>query len=447
MKKEGTITALQHIRDLLEHGEPDLRLVQEMVKHLLLQGPCERELAEIKESALLILERLTLPILAGEREKQLHVSRMVRTLRKQGGVAVVELLMLIDELSPWVEEGVANANRGEPPPHFAPDLAMDVLRLLGMWEADAPDALSTKKSVAEGWFEVYRQLGRIISREQRAHAALAREKKALQDAVGQLARDLVASSRIIGRKSSTGETWVDDLTSEFLARPAAVMESLLAEEQEFLNRVQELETALIRSQEVVTQFQTLLRRAERALMDTRDETLVDIFTGLPNRFAFMAWLAQVMEPEPGDSQGREPFAIIFMQVDEYQEMIRDLGRDRTNRVMALMGSKIATLPRSEDHLARWSEDTFALLSPGADATIANTLASMLHASLHRTSIELSDALVTVRLGYGVVVHHADMTAERLLELAELAAKAALQEGGVPIRSAEVTPPRRPSSNR
>jgi diguanylate cyclase (GGDEF)-like protein len=150
----------------------------------------------------------------------------------------------------------------------------------------------------------------------------------------------------------------------------------------------------------------------------------------------MARLAQAMEPAPGAKYPSAPFALIFIRVDEYAEMIETLGRDRVNRVMSALASKINSLLQCEEYLARWSEETFALLCPNVLTAVALTLATNLQKVLNPLQFELSDALVTMRLGFGVVPHQPDMTEEHLLSLAELKAKAALQEGALPIQVVE-----------
>ncbi|MBF0127144.1 MAG: diguanylate cyclase [Magnetococcales bacterium] len=455
MKREETTLHLKRIRALLDGQTPDIRQAQELIKSLLLQGPCVRELAEIREAALMILERLTMPALSGEKGKQNQVTGLIRTIRKPESLDIEAILAATEEIAPWIE--AAAGKRGEAPPSVTPELVTTALQALGVLEPVPAEETGDRKSPptpATRWREIHRLLGRLIVRERHARAAWAREKKGLQDAVTALAGDLVESSLIIGRKEGAGETWVKELTGQLLTRPDAVLAALLEEEQGFLAREREVETALARSQEAVTQFQTLLRRAERALMDTRDETLIDIFTGLPNRFAFLARLTKALEPAAGKKEPAEPFAVIFIRVDEYPEMIRALGRDRVNRVLSALASKIAALPRPEDYLARWGDETFALLCPATDTATAVSLATTLQGALFRVQFELSDALVSVRLGFGVVPYQPEMTDERLLGLAELESKAALEEGAKPVQVARIAPsaadgptpaPRLPSS--
>lgn len=448
MKRAGTASILKQIRDLLDEQDPDIQQIIDITKTLLIQGPCTQELAEIKATTLAILERLILPALTGNRTQQTTITNLIRTIRKNEHLNIVDLLTQIETIAPWIETIATYKERGEEPPPFQPEIAIASLETLGAWNQDEinkPDAQSL--TIAECWHELYRLSGRLILREQRAHSAWARDKKELQEAIATWAGDLVESSLIIGRKESASETWVREMADDILIKPESVMTALLTEESAFWQRTREVETALNQSQKVITQFQTLLRQAENALMDTRDETLVDLYTGLPNRFAFMARLAQAMEPLPGKKNPPAPFTVIFIRIDEYLEMIQSLGRDRINRVVSALASKIATQIPPETYLTRWNEESFALLSPNFQTTEAVELATTLQNSLNPVQFELADALVTLRLGFGVIPHQPDMTEEHLLALAESKAIDALQEGANPIQVAEIQPPTPPEPSK
>ncbi|MBF0270914.1 MAG: diguanylate cyclase [Magnetococcales bacterium] len=444
MRSERLTTELTRIRALLEEPQPDLRGAFMAARELLTRGPCLRELAEVKEAAMLILERLTLPALAGEREKQLQVSKLIRAVRRAERLESEELEPLVAELAPWIEEAATRGRHREPLPTFAPELAIQALQALEAWdkgeEEEAPVVVLSsgggQTPANLQWHDLYRRLGRIITTEHRRRASWARERKGMTDAVAVLGADLVEASALIGRKDGANASWAHGLSDEVLTRPDTVMAALLAEEKGYWARVTELETALARSQEVVGQFQNLLRRAENALMASRDETLVDTSTGLPNRFAFLARLARVMEPLPGEKRPPRLFSVMFIRVDEYDEMTRSLGRERVTQVMSALAARMTTLPGPEEYLARWSEECFALLCPGSDGAAAMALAHSMHASLGRERYELNDALVILRLGFGVVPWIDGLTDERLLGLAELESKSALAEESQPVRLAD-----------
>ncbi|MEO5346370.1 MAG: diguanylate cyclase [Magnetococcus sp. YQC-9] len=446
MKSERLTSELTRIRSLIEEPQPDLRGAFMAIRDLLTRGPCQREMGEIREAAILILEKLTLSALNGERERQVRVSRLIRFLRRVERLDSEELIPMIEEIAPWIAEAALRGGRREPLPFFDPELVAEALRALSAWEHGEEEAEALPDVVLSSgggqtplnlqWHDLYRRLGRIITTEHRGRASWARERKAITEAVAALGADLVEASALIGRKDGANVSWAHGLSDEILTRPEAVMAALLAEEQGYWARVEELETALARSQAVVGQFQNLLRRAENALMSSRDETMVDTATGLPNRFALLARLARSLEPVAGEKRAREMFALMMIFVDEHAEMTKSLGRDRTAQVLNGMASRLALLPAPDDYLARWSEESFVVLCPGADATTAMAAAKALHASLARERYELTDALVTLRLGVGVAVWQEGMTGERLLAQAELEAKAALEDGSLPVRLAD-----------
>ncbi|MBF0614673.1 MAG: diguanylate cyclase [Magnetococcales bacterium] len=447
MKSERLSHELIRIRAMLDEPQPELRAAFMAARELLTRGPCLRELAEIKESAIQILERLTIPALHKEREKQLQVSRLIRLVRRAERLDDAELEPLLAEIAPWIEEAADRTGRLEPDPPFAPERMALALQKLSAWEDGEQEEESALKVVLPSsgnptpanlqWHDLYRRLGRIITTQHRSRAAWARERKALTEAVAILGEDLVEAAALIGRQNNGNASWTHSLSDDLLTRPDTVMETLLDEEQKYWQRVAELEEVLTRNQEVVNRFQNLLRRAENALMDTRDETLIDPLTGLPNRFAFLARLARVMEPPPGEKQPAVPFAVLVVRMDEQEELLRILGRERLNQVIVAMARHMATLHGPEDYLSRWSEECFALLCPGKEAQAALLLANGMHSILSRERYEWADVLIHLRLGCGVVPWSAGATVERLMGVAEQEAKVALEKGSQPVRLAEL----------
>ncbi|MBF0182159.1 MAG: diguanylate cyclase [Magnetococcales bacterium] len=431
MKREETINTLKRIRELLGGKPTDIVQALHLIRDLLLQGPCGREQGAIREAGLMIMERLTHGVVSGDRHQQARVGQLVRALRKPW---VIEMILTqVEEIAPGIEAMAKEGKRGEVPPPFGAELVLEALSVLeidGLEGGDRPSG-----SEAERWHEVYRHLGRLIVRERRARMSMARERKGMRDAVASYAGHLVESGLIIGRKDGAGETWARELADKVLEHPDEVFAALVEEERAYLAREREVEAALEKSREAVAKFQGLLRHSERALMGARDETLIDIHTGLPNRFAFLARLARAMEPPEGKKQVEEPFVVIVARVAEYAETVEELGRERVNRAMAALASRFSVLPRPEDYLARWSEEQFAILCPATEQAAGVVLATTLESELRNVRFELSDALVSIRLGYGVVAYQDDMTEERVMAAGENAAKSALEEGVKPVQVA------------
>lgn len=445
MKSERLTHELTRIRALLEEPKPDLRGAFMAARELLTVGPCVRELAEVKETAMQILERLTLPALNKEREKQLQVSRLIRAIRRAERLDDDTLEPLIAEIAPWIESAADRTGRHEPTPPFPPESIIAALHAIAAWEhGDEEESAPNVVLPSSGnptpanlqWHDLYRRLGRIITTQHRIRSGWARERKGLTDAVAALGADLVEATATIGRPDGVSASWHHGLSDDLLTRPDAVMETLRDEEHKYWMRVAELEEALTRNQEVVSRFQNLLRRAENALMDSRDATLVDPVTDLPNRFAFIARLTRVMEPNPGEKHPPVPFTIILLRIDDLEELNRMLGRERWNQVVVAMSRQLASLLTSEEYLARWSEESLTVLCPGRESAAALLLANGLHSTLSRERYEWGDALVTLRLGCAVVPWSSGMTAEGLVGVAEQTAKAALEQGSQPVRLIE-----------
>ncbi|MEO5362249.1 MAG: diguanylate cyclase [Magnetococcus sp. DMHC-8] len=180
-------------------------------------------------------------------------------------------------------------------------------------------------------------------------------------------------------------------------------------------------------------------------METRDERLQDVFTGLPNRFGLLARLEQARHQV--DQAG---FVLTVILLEEYPAIVRDLGRERVNRLMGSLAGRMVSLMRPGDYLARFNDETFVLLGFGMSEQEGVELAGQWCDVLDRTRFELPDARLTVRTRYGVACYERGDNTETLLGLAAMAAQEALAEGNtrvcsVPSRQKPPAPPptRRP----
>ena len=157
--------------------------------------------------------------------------------------------------------------------------------------------------------------------------------------------------------------------------------------------------------------------------ELRHQALHDGLTGLANRILFRDRVVQALERRHG-REGR-PFAILFIDLDDFKVLNDTLGHARGDDVLIAAGARVEASLRPSDTAARLGGDEFAvLLDDVGDENTALAIAIRLADTL-RQPIELGDASPTIAASIGVALSGADDdTADDLLRNADVAMYAA-----------------------
>jgi diguanylate cyclase (GGDEF)-like protein len=179
-------------------------------------------------------------------------------------------------------------------------------------------------------------------------------------------------------------------------------------------------------------FDLLGAYAQRAQLEPNDLAITDGLTTLFTRPLFDAVLANELM-----RAGRfgYPMSLILFDVDHLSEINNDHGYGVGDKILERLGILIRGYFRQHDWVARYSEDSFAVLLPhtGADnaAALAERVVSTVEARL-RTADHRNDTPVTVTLSaaaVNVTVAVGDLIdPQRYLADAEAAVKRAKQQG-------------------
>ena len=105
-----------------------------------------------------------------------------------------------------------------------------------------------------------------------------------------------------------------------------------------------------------------------------DEALTDALTGLPNRRAWDAEIADAL-------QGSGPVAVAMLDIDHFKRFNDTNGHPAGDRLLREAASRWRSEMRAGDFLARLGGEEFALLVTGADVTTIQTIVARLCARL------------------------------------------------------------------
>jgi len=153
----------------------------------------------------------------------------------------------------------------------------------------------------------------------------------------------------------------------------------------------------------------------------------DPLTGLPNRAAMRARIVAAVDAARTREQ---PFAILVVHVEHFDEISDTLGHAAGDRLLAEAARRLGQLDAAaDDRLARIADDELAVLAPGADAEAASEIARRIARALYRP-VELDGMQVDGRSAVGIALcpGHGD-DPDELLRRAKVAMHRAASHGG------------------
>jgi diguanylate cyclase (GGDEF)-like protein len=179
-------------------------------------------------------------------------------------------------------------------------------------------------------------------------------------------------------------------------------------------------------------FDLLAAYTARAQLEPTDTAIIDKLTTLYTRPLFDAVLAKELE-----RAGRFgfPVSLILFDVDHLSALNQDHGYGVGDKILERLGILIRQYFRQHDWVARYSEDSFAVLLSRTDAEHASSLAGRVRATVeerlgftdHRSEravpVTLSAVVINLQVAVGDVIDP-----ERLIADAEAAMERAKQLG-------------------
>lgn len=166
-------------------------------------------------------------------------------------------------------------------------------------------------------------------------------------------------------------------------------------------------------------FDVLAAYSERVQSEPGESMLIDRLTTLHSRALFDTALAK-----EADRAGRFgiPLSVILFDVDDLSRINEEHGYGVGDRMLERLGILIRGFFRQHDWIARYSDDSIAVVLANTDAaygaelaesvrvTVAERLEFIDHRSDQQARVTLSAAVVNVRTRVGDVVHPGELMA-------------------------------------
>jgi diguanylate cyclase (GGDEF)-like protein len=161
-----------------------------------------------------------------------------------------------------------------------------------------------------------------------------------------------------------------------------------------------------------------LSKSQAKEEETRQITLHDPLTGLPNRVLFEQRL------EHGLIQAKRhgwELAILFMDIDKFKSINDSYGHDLGDKVLLMVANRLQSSVREEDMVCRWGGDEFGclLLDIKEEANVTRHAEKMVNRIAE--ACEINGTVLSIRPSMGIAIYPADgETADILFKNADMA---------------------------
>ncbi len=181
-----------------------------------------------------------------------------------------------------------------------------------------------------------------------------------------------------------------------------------------------LDLASKRSEELAASLEVVEqanRDLERARSEAERLSREDPVTGIFNRRHFGEVLArELTDPESGGIP-----AVLLLDLDHFKRVNDEYGHLMGDAVLQTVTDRIASVLRSEDCLARWGGEEFAVLAPDIDSDGVATLAERAREALADEPIQVGDVSIELTLSVGAALATGDRrTPDALVHAADQA---------------------------
>ncbi|OSM06771.1 putative diguanylate cyclase [Magnetofaba australis IT-1] len=404
----------------------DIQQAVSLLKELLVKGPCDAEMAQIKSLLESCLSQLVKPALEKDREKQSQLERLIKQIQSTRELDLNGVAQRLGEIAPWITDPPdwrARERSSDAPGDF-PAKLLEALRHMGQGDAWLAGEVEKLASGAQPtaqtatWTALAELLARIVKRDELGQAAWRAERAEFKQSLLELAQGMGESLRALGRSEGEVDGVLERLRSEESGDDLqALKKALLKEAQAFQTHSRSLGERLERDRERLEQARNRLREMDAALMSARDEQLQEPGTGLPNRYAYLGHLERQISRA---RHLKEPFALLLLHLDHLAGVLGGMSEQRGDRLVAGLAKHFRGVVGEHGFLARLSEERFALLMPGAAAAVAQERGQALLTLFERIRTQLGGKDLRIRASVGGSIFLPDWNGEGITRRAEIA---------------------------
>nr|CRH07354.1 Protein of unknown function. Containing a GGDEF domain [Candidatus Magnetococcus massalia] len=415
---KDAIAELEEVLDHLRHDPPQNSQAISKVRDLIIKGPCDQQMAKVKQLLDQLLEQLVKPAVGHDQEQQAEVSRLQRTIAKQRDPDLDEIRTRLLEIIPWLDPSVhAQEDAATPsetllPETFLPEL-WQALQLLSSCDPWLQEELSKHQQQPE-LATIHQLLTQLPEKLGEVEKRWALERKEMAVTIQNIAETLGENLSLLGESDQNASKIAETIRAADESVDFKLLKGMLLEEADhFVRHARRLHRQMEESTEQLVEAQRRLKAMDQALQETRDEQLLDPLTGLPNRFAFSAHLQKQLERSQALKRG---CALIACQVDHLSQVLEGLTSQKRPRLITALANRMRRGLGGDDWLAHLSEERFMVLTEDVDQAVKRAEAmAQIYLGLPK---ELKAPNLRVRAAFAVLVLQPEQQEEEILAAIE-----------------------------
>lgn len=128
-------------------------------------------------------------------------------------------------------------------------------------------------------------------------------------------------------------------------------------------------------------------------------------------------------------RGGATLSVLLVEIDKFDSIVKTYGAEARDVVLRAAAQFLKAAMREMDHIARFGDNSFSLLLPGAEVTETSAVAERLRTAIARCSLPLNGSKVTFTVSLGSAEVAEDDHDGQLIIRAEESLKAAKEAGG------------------
>ena len=245
-------------------------------------------------------------------------------------------------------------------------------------------------------------------------------KRARLDLDG-MVRDQIADIRsVVTGSGDLGELGVS--VRDHLTMIVQAMEKYQKEEEE---REERLAAKLEMLQARLSEMEQEVSESRVAIEEQRRRATHDNLTGLPNRDAYQARLAEELlrRNRYGGS-----LALVIGDVDHFKRINDNYGHLAGDKVLQLIARSLRKNLRDVDFIARYGGEEFVILMPETNSADAMVVAEKLRAKIEGSPFNFKKERVPITMSFGISEFHALESPDAVFDRADKALYQAKNEG-------------------
>ncbi|MBF0445605.1 MAG: GGDEF domain-containing protein [Magnetococcales bacterium] len=421
----NTQHTLNGIRDKLNGETPNIAGAMDLLKEVLRRGVCYEETRVFHEGTLILLERVLLPLLNGDRELEAIIHRYAMGIRKSGTVDSDDLAKFLTE----IDEGLQIVQDNMMFPEGKPDIDLNLLdrALLSIGYGGVPKNM--EGGISTSWHKIHKYLAEVVVAQLRKQNAEIQENSRRNRYLLDFTKGLASTSSrlerscdVINQLSESLENLDDELPLESISQ--VISAEIQGVGEQTAQVIDNLETIDYTTKEL----KKLFHQADKLLMETQDSDLMDAVSGMPNRYGLMARINQArIDIHEGATSG---FAVLFVGIVDLGRIRKNWGRERFSALMRWLGGRIQDSGSYE--IFRTASDGLAIFAPDSDKNLAITMAKTIKDNVLDPIIKQESIPQEFHFGLGGVVATPEMDEEAILLAGSECMRRSILNDGNPI---------------